>query len=125
METGRSSELQVGDAVEASWSPSGRRIAYWGVHDGYQRDIFTAAADGTGAVQVTDDRFVDLAPVWSPEGGWLYFVSDRKGTFPVWRVGVDEETGRPTGEPELVTAPAARAHRISFPRTAGVWSSDP
>ena len=38
-----------GDAVQPSWSPSGRRIAFWGLrHDSGQRDLWTIPADAAG-----------------------------------------------------------------------------
>ncbi len=112
--TGGTTPLDVGDAVQATWSPDGRRLAYWGVHHGYQRDVFTVSVSGGDPVAVTDDAFVDVAPVWSPTGDSLYFLSDRKGTFALWRIAVDPVSGRPSGRPELVPTPASRAHHVSF-----------
>jgi len=40
---------------------------------------------------------VNRNPVWSPDGQYLYFASDRRGDFDVWRRRVDF-----TGEPELI-----------------------
>jgi Tol biopolymer transport system component len=88
---------------QPSWSPSGSRVAYWVERDGV-RDIATVAAAGGEQVLVTDDRAVDWAPTWSPDGRHLYFASDRGGTMGIWRIGVDESSGRPRGAPELVTA---------------------
>ena len=34
------------------------------------------AADGT-VTTVTTDRYDSYSPVWSPDGHWLYFLSDR------------------------------------------------
>ena len=34
---------------------------------------------------------------------WLYFESDRGGSMNVWRVWLDETSGRPRGEPQPVT----------------------
>jgi dipeptidyl aminopeptidase/acylaminoacyl peptidase len=47
---------------------------------------------------------VDWAPTWSPDGKFVYFASDRGGTMGIWRIGADEASGRPSGEPELVVA---------------------
>jgi Tol biopolymer transport system component len=76
-----------GDAIQPSWSPHGKRIAYWGLKltSGGQRDIGTAAADGSdasrGGVLATDDSPLDWNPVWSPDGRFLYFPSDRGGSM--------------------------------------------
>ena len=44
--TGSKRLITKGDAVQPSWSPRGDRIAYWGVHLGGQRDIWTIPAAG-------------------------------------------------------------------------------
>ena len=90
------------DALQPDWSPSGRRIAYWGVRDG-QRDIWTVPATGGAAVAVTDDDAMDWNPVWSPDGGSLYYFSDRGGSHNLWRVAIDERSGEIRGTPEAIT----------------------
>ncbi|HEY2290124.1 MAG TPA: protein kinase [Thermoanaerobaculia bacterium] len=96
--------LSPGDAVQPSWSPSGKRIAYWGIPNGKGRRIlWTVAAEGGPSVAVVDDAHVNWDPVWSPDGRYLYFVSDRSGSMNVWRVAVDEASGRVKGEPQAIT----------------------
>ena len=85
-----------GDAVHPDWSPNGFRIAYWAIAGG-QRDIWTITSAGEKAVQVTRDAAVDWNPVWAPDGKFLYFSSDRSGSMNLWRVQIDEETGRTQG----------------------------
>ncbi|MBN1264785.1 MAG: PD40 domain-containing protein [Anaerolineales bacterium] len=46
-----------------SWSPDGERIVYASNHDG-QLDLWVVNADGSGAVQLTNDAFVDAYPDW-------------------------------------------------------------
>jgi Tol biopolymer transport system component len=92
-----------GDGVQPSWSPAGNRIVYWSNTSG-QRDIFTVAAAGGARVAVTEDAAIDWSPVWSPDGRFIYFSSDRGGAMNLWRIGVDQESGRPQGMPEPVTA---------------------
>ena len=103
VETGESREIFAGDAVQPSWSPSGERIAYWNVMSSGQRDLFTIAADGTNTVAVTNDPPTDWNPVWSPDGEWLYFCSDRGGSMSIWRIAIDETTGIPSGDPQQIT----------------------
>jgi Tol biopolymer transport system component len=52
---------------------------------------------------VVDDAFYNWSPVWSPDGRFLYFASNRGGTMNLWRVAVDERSGRVSGAPEPVT----------------------
>ena len=107
------------DAMQPAWSPNGKRIAFWGVVDGSgQRDIWTIAPDAPDPVgtvtRVTADPAVDWNPVWSADGAELYFGSNRDGTFNLWRVGVDEETGAADGTPEPVSLPAGMSGHYSF-----------
>jgi Tol biopolymer transport system component len=104
------------DAVQPHWSPQGHRMAYWGLRTGGQRDIWTMPASGGEPVEVTNDLYVDWNPVWSPDGQYLYFVSDRGGSMNVWRVPIEERTGKVLGPPEAVTTPSPYSKHISFSR---------
>jgi Tol biopolymer transport system component len=96
-----------GDAVQPSWSPDGSRIAYWSsAGHGAQRDIWTIPATGGEAVAVTNDIHVDWNPVWSPDGKFLYFSSERGGSMNLWRAPIEEESGAVLGPPERVTTGA-------------------
>jgi Tol biopolymer transport system component len=109
---------QEGDAVQPRWSPGGQRIAFWGLKPGSgQRDIWTIPAEAEGepaAVPVTSDAPLDWNPVWSADGHHLYFSSERGGSMNLWRVAVDEASGRVLGEPEPVTTPSHISSSISF-----------
>ena len=99
------------DGVQPSWSPHGHRIAYWGIiGESAQRDLWTidpSAEDPKGSiVRVTSDAAVDWNPVWSADGQYLYFGSDRNGAMNLWRVRIDEKSGKTRGDPEPVTTPA-------------------
>jgi eukaryotic-like serine/threonine-protein kinase len=104
------------DAVQASWSPNGHRIAYWGVHRGGQRDIWTMASSGGDPKPVTNDEAVDWNPVWAPDGRHLYFASERGGTMNLWRVPIDERSGDLRGALEPVTTPSTYSQHLSFAR---------
>ncbi len=112
--TGERRQLTSTDAVQPSWSPHGQRIAYWGLPDrGTQRDLWTIAPEGGQPVRVTNDPAIDWSPAWSPNGRYLYFSSDRSGGFNLWRVAIDEASGRTAGEPEAVPIPGAGIGHLS------------
>jgi Tol biopolymer transport system component len=103
--------LLMRDGVQPNWSPNGYRIAYWGLAgESAQRDIWTidpSAKDPAGTVvQVTNDLAVDWNPVWSHDGQYLYYGSDRDGAMTLWRVPIDERSGKPRGKPEPITTPS-------------------
>jgi len=114
--TGEKREIPGGDAVQGTWSPLGHRIAYWGLQKGGQRDIWTMPATGGEPVPVTNDSSVDWNPVWSPDGSYLYFSSDRGGSMNLWRVPIEERSGKVLGQPEPVTTPSQYSQHISFSR---------
>jgi len=96
------------DDLQPSWSPHQRRIAMFrrGAAGGRRTDIWTIPVGGGPAARVTDDAAIDWNPIWSPDGRYLYYSSDRGGTMNLWRVALDETSGRPSGEPEAITTPA-------------------
>lgn len=58
----------------------------------WRMDLLTGQAR-----QVTLMNAISREPTASPDGGWLYFVSDRNGHYHIWRLAI------PDGEPEPVT----------------------
>jgi Tol biopolymer transport system component/predicted Ser/Thr protein kinase len=109
VQSGARRELPVEDGVQPVWSPDGRRIAYWAVVGGGQRDLHTIAVDGGAPVALTSDAATDWSPAWGRDGRHLYFCSDRSGVMGVWRIEVDGATGLALAEPEPVSAGGAGA----------------
>jgi len=87
------------DAMQPAWSPSGERLAIW-FQEGGQRDLATVPAEGGERLVLLEDAPLDWSPTWSPDGRYLYFSSDRGGSMGLWRLAVDEASGRPEGVPE-------------------------
>ena len=99
-------------AVQPRVSPHGKRIAFWAMRndqeaDRYNRDIWTIDINGGSLVRATDHPANDWNPVWSPDGRWLFFLSNRSGSMNLWRVAIDETTGRTSSDPEPITAPSS------------------
>jgi len=60
-------------------SPDGQTIAFT-----YMGDLYTVAASGGEAKQITFHKAHDYMPVWSKDGKHLAFASDRYGNFDVF-----------------------------------------
>ena len=113
--TGDKQKLETrGDAIMPSWSPNNHRIAFWFVADGKAGEIATIPIGGGEPVVVASDAGADWNPIWSPDGKYLYFASNRGGNMNLWRVAVDEESGRQLGEPESVSTPSKYCRHIAL-----------
>src|SRR5262245_964035 len=65
--------------------------------------IYVVPASGGEWRRITEGKYVDDKPRWSPEGRRIYFVSNRTGFFNVWGIDFDPASGQPRGEPFRVT----------------------
>jgi TolB protein len=117
VETGAKRLLTEADAMQPSWSPGGHRIAFWFMPPALGRsDVATISIDGGEPVVVTTDASTNWNPVWSPDGKFLYFASDRGGNMNFWRVEIDEKTGKVLSEPEAVITPSRYSRHLNFSR---------
>ncbi|MCA1568206.1 MAG: protein kinase [Acidobacteria bacterium] len=114
--TGAKRLLTEGDAAQPSWSPDGGRIAYWYWSTEGRGDIATIPVAGGTPVKITAEDSTDWNPVWSPDGKYIYFASDRAGSMNLWRIAVDEKTAEVLGAAEAVTTPSRYALSVSFSR---------
>jgi Tol biopolymer transport system component/C-terminal processing protease CtpA/Prc len=65
-------------------SPDGTRLAFT-----YQGDIWVVPAAGGRAVPVTNHVEMDDNPIWSPDGEWIAFASNRYGNNDIFVVPAD------------------------------------
>jgi hypothetical protein len=74
----------------AAVSPNGKKIAYWSSQDG-DFEIYVVNADGSGRNQLTKNKGNDALPAWSPDGKYIYYLSDQNGTG--WAVMIMNANG--------------------------------
>ena len=60
-------------------SPDGKTIVF-----GYKGDLYKVPAGGGDAYPITLHEAHDQMPVWSRDGKWIAFASDRYGNFDVF-----------------------------------------
>jgi Tol biopolymer transport system component len=70
---------------QPDWSPDGSRIVYSSARGGNWEDIFVMRADGSGKKNLTRNPARDQHPVFSPDGRWVAFDSDRN----LWKMRID------------------------------------
>lgn len=95
--------------LEAVWDQTGKRLLYvnhpapfeneWRKHQvsGAARDVWLYDATSNNHKPLTTWRGEDRNPVWSSDGQSMLWLSERSGSFNVWRRSIEG------GEPEQVT----------------------
>ena len=74
-------------------SPDGKWILFTGANRSnnniWNTNIFVIKSDGTNFTQLTYHPGNDLSAIWSPDGKYIYFISQRgteKGVYNVWKM---------------------------------------
>ena len=70
------------------YSPDGKRIAFISNAEG-QMEIYLTTPNGDTPRRLTNDPAHDSAPSFSRDGKWIYFASNRKDSFQVWKLPVE------------------------------------
>lgn len=83
-------------------SPDGKTIAFT-----YKGDVYTVPAAGGMARQLTSNPAYDSYPVWSPDGKYLAFSSDRDGSQDVFIISSTGGTARRLTTGSTAEKPAA------------------
>jgi Tol biopolymer transport system component len=85
------------DAIEASVSPDGKRIAFISSEENF--DVVSVPLDGSPMKTLYGTRRNEFDPGWAPDGDQFAYSTDRTGSAEIWLRGMREATDRP-----LVTA---------------------
>lgn len=88
-------QLQVKRIQAVNVSPDGQRVVFEVAtadtsdeRSAWVSQIHVANADGSGARQLTYGEQSSRAPVWSPDGRWIAFLSAREGKTDLYRLPV-------------------------------------
>jgi hypothetical protein len=100
---GQVSYLITHDARDTgpAWSPDGQQVAFTRrQHDHWE--VYVVGADGSNLRRLTHtmdwlDETVrhSAAPAWSPDGQYIAFLTDRTGTWQIWRMRPDGQGQQP------------------------------
>lgn len=71
-------------AYTPRYSPDGRRIVYSAWSRGGYRDVRVVDAKTGQFFELMHDRALDMQPSWSPDGGTIFFSSDRTGIHNIY-----------------------------------------
>ncbi len=78
-------------AATPHFSPDGRKIAFSSWTRGGFRDIRIVDIASGQVERITHDRAVDIEPKFSPDGAYLYYVSDRSGIYNVYAYDLESK----------------------------------
>ncbi|MAF30331.1 MAG: amidohydrolase [Croceicoccus sp.] len=96
--------VEEGTALQPALSPDGRTIVF-----AMLGDIYSLPSTGGGARAMTRGMAMDTQPVFSPDGNWIAFLSDRSGPENIWIMRSDGSEARQIsfhgGDP-VFTSPA-------------------
>ena len=70
-------ESANGNFDDLAWSPDSRWLAYTAPGPNQLTRIFLYEVAAARIVPVTSDRYDSASPAWTPDGKWLYFLSNR------------------------------------------------
>lgn len=70
-------KTEWGDYDHLTWSPDGRWLAYDKPDPNTYSQVMICNLSGDSSYALTDDRVNSYSPCWSPDGMWLYFLTDR------------------------------------------------
>jgi TolB protein len=73
-----------------SFSPDGKRMALTLSGSSGNLDVFVLDLATQALTRITEDPAIDTEAAWSPDGKFLYFMSDRGGAPQIYRAEVRE-----------------------------------
>jgi len=96
------------------FSPDGRFIVFEAVNSygASNATLWVVPSSGGQWIPITDGKWWDDKPRWSPNEKAIFFISSRSGFLNVWGIRFDPVKQLPLGEPFRVTAFDTPAKRV-------------
>ncbi len=110
------------DAIaDASLSPDGKWIAWLAARPDGRAAIRISPAEpapsgGKDTITVADADHYLGKPDWSPNGHWLYYLSEKNGRCSIFVRELDPRTKRPAGEERKVFASTTSRLSMNYPK---------
>ena len=107
--------------LEPSWSPDGRRLAFFTGRDG-NNEVYVMNADGSLPLNLTRNPMADTHPAWSPDGRRIAFVSVRDGDGEIFVMNANGSSVRQLTSNDVADATPAwspDSKRIVYSRFLG------
>ena len=103
LDGGMPEQVLTTPALYAVYDRAGKRLAYsdqrgfemeWRKHDNssFARDVWLYDVAANRHTRLTAFGADNRQPVWGPDGESLYYLSERSGTFNVWRLSLADPT---------------------------------
>ncbi len=74
----------AGGDYDPAWAPDGEHIAFTSRRDGIPQIYVVNVVDGSGLINLNNDKAFNRQPEWSPDGTRLIFTSSRGGIRKIW-----------------------------------------
>ncbi|HXH33220.1 MAG TPA: hypothetical protein VNJ54_02280 [Plantibacter sp.] len=82
------------DKVPGAWSPGGATLVFTEYHPETGADIWVLERDAARVRPLVRTKFNEYAPVFSPDGRWIAYVSDESGRPEILVVSYPEAVGK-------------------------------